>query len=174
MQSRVVPLVLFSFGEPAAENLAKEARKMRNDVRFISVPKDPEGLPSPSIFLRAGAPVASWDEVVPLGAVPTQWLLLFVNRIVQVPQWLRSAAAMVLLRRAELGGLEEDPTLDRLDKAFLPSTLEKASEIVSSMELRTKGGKVLKSAWERTIDDFLSYQRMRKECDLPPLPTYDE
>lgn len=139
-----------------------------------NLPRSPEELPAPVVILRAGAPSAEWNEPLPLGAVPTKWLLLFVHRTVNVPQWLCSAAAMVLLRRAEIGDLEADPTLDRMDKAFLPSALEKASEIVSSMELRTRTGKILKTAWERTVDDFLSYQRRRKECDLPPLPVFDE
>jgi len=146
---------------------------MQRKVQIL-VPQDPEGLPSPSVFSRAGAPTASWDDLLPLGAVPTKWLLFFVHRTVHVPNWLRGAAAMVLLRRSEIGDLEDDQSLDRMDRAFLPTTLERAMEIVESFELRSRTGKPLKTAWEGILEDFLRYQKRRRECGMDPLPIFAE
>jgi len=146
---------------------------MREAVRFVSVPKEPEELPAPTISLRAGAPVASWDEVVPLGAVPSKWLILWVRRIVSVPSWLRGAAAIVLLRRAQDGTID-DGSLDRIERVTLPGTLEEAQKELDRWALKTRSGRILRDPWQRIVEDFVSSQRQRRELRLEPLPVFDE
>jgi len=138
-----------------------------------NLPRSPEELPCPVVILRAGAPIASWEEVIPVGSSPSKWLSLFVTRVVSVPDWLRGAAALVLIQRAQLGDLEDDPSFDSLDRKLLPRTLERAEEVVQRLE-RVVHGRLVKTAWETIVEDFVSYQRRRKELRLPPLPVFSD
>jgi len=140
---------------------------MLRNWKNLAVPQKLQELPAPRIRFRAGAPIVDWEELVPLRDVPTQWLIFWVRRIVDVPSWLRCAASAILLQRAESGTLD-DGSLDRIDIVSLPFTLEEAWELIRS----ACGSRSAKDVWQQILEDFVRWQR--RACGRKPLPIFAE